>query len=410
MAQSPTAALATTPAPPVARTRLTIACALGMIMFGGVQVAPAVCLDTLGDELNLSYEQRGALMALRMVALTLCLLVVGHFGEHRKKYLVFFAGLMVIALGEVMTAKAGGYRAMLLAMAVSGLGYGVYEALLNPLIAQLYPDNSARALNVMNGLFSVGLVAGALSTGEIVQGGLSWRLAFWLWAVPPLICALLYLTPRFPQPVADADDLAPTPAVSQFLRLPLFWVLMVSMVLGGGVEAGLTSWAPNFAAKVLSASARAQAWTTILYGTFMAVGRFGSGLLTARVRPVPLMLVSAVLCGAATYGIAFSQSLPFAYALFSLGGLFVACFWPTLLAVASDRISQGSTSLFSLLAAAGVSGCALVPWAIGALGDVVGLRSAVLVLPVSMALLVVMLLAASRLVPHRQNQAAEGSG
>ena len=122
------------------------------------------------------------------------------------------------------------------------------------------------------------------------------------------------------------------------------------------------------------------------------------------------MLISAVLCGAATYGIAFSQSLPIAYALFSLGGLFVACFWPTLLAVASDRISQGSTALFSLLAAAGVSGCALVPWIIGALGDVVGLRSAVLVLPVSMALLVVMLLAAYRLVPHGQEHAARKSG
>ena len=76
------------------------------------------------------------------------------------------------------------------------------------------------------------------------------------------------------------------------------------------------------------------------------------------------------------------------------------CFWPTLLSLASDRISHGSTSLFSLLGAAGVTGCVIYPWVIGVLGDAVGLRGAVLVLPASMALLVMMLLASVRFVRH----------
>jgi len=108
------------------------------------------------------------------------------------------------------------------------------------------------------------------------------------------------------------------------------------------------------------------------------------------------MLGSALLCGAATLGLAFVPGLWGAWGLFALGGLFVACFWPTLLAVASDHISAGSMSLFSLLAAAGIGGCVVVPWAIGALGDVFGLRSGILVLPISMVLLIVVLLMAAR--------------
>ena len=79
-----------------------------------------------------------------------------------------------------------------------------------------------------------------------------------------------------------------------------------------------------------------------------------------------------------------------------LGGLFVACFWPTLPAAAADHICTGSMSLFSLPAAAGISGCVVVPWAIGALGDIFGPRAGMLVLPAAMAGLIVMLLVASR--------------
>ena len=99
---------------------------------------------------------------------------------------------------------------------------------------------------------------------------------------------------------------------------------------------------------------------------------------------------------AATLGLVFVPGLWGAWVLFALGGLFVACFWPSLLAVASDHICIGSMSLFSLLAAAGVSGCVVVPWAIGALGDIFGLRTGMLVLPTAMGMLIVMLLVASR--------------
>jgi len=142
---------------------------------------------------------------------------------------------------------------------------------------------------------------------------------------------------------------------------------------------------------VLNASPLGGAWMTAFYGAAMALGRFVSGGVVARLGAVRLMIVSAVLCAAATLGLTFVPTVNGAYVLFALGGLFVACFWPTLLSVASDHISTGSTSLFSLLAAAGVGGCVLFPWAIGRMGDAWGLRIGVLVLPVSMVLLLVAL-------------------
>lgn len=384
--------------PPVAYVRLMVASVLCMIMFGAVQVMPAVCLEALGQELHLDLTQRGFFLSLRLAVLTACLLVVGHFAERPSKRIIFFWGLIATALGQLLIAYAPNYERLIIAVVVSGLGFGVVEAIINPLVAQLNPKRCAWALNLLNGIFSLGLVMGALSTGELLERGYGWRISFWLWMIPPAVCAILYLTPRYPAPTADLDELSLKPDVRSFLSQPLFWILVVAMIMGGGCEAGLTLWGPNFCARELGASARGGAWTTILYGVFMAVGRIGSGVIVGRFGTVRLMVVSAVLCGVVTFALMFVKTLPMAWGLFALGGLFVACFWPTILAIASENIAVGSTSLFSLLAAAGVTGCVIFPWAIGALGDAFGLRWAVIILPISMVLLIAMLLAAHRYV------------
>lgn len=386
----------TQPAPPVAYTRLMVASVLCMIMFGAVLAVPPVCLDTLGQELGINYESRGLLISFRMAALIVSLLIIGNVGEGRYKRFYLFGGLMAIGLAQAWGAMAGDYSMLLGAMLLSGLGKGAVEALVNPLVAQLHPVNCARALNLINGVFSVGLVFGALSTGELLQAGYSWRIPFWVWVLPPMVCAVLYFTRRYPRvaampPVGECPAGTPSPGLRHFVSLPLFWVLLVAMVMAGGCEAGLTSWAPNFAQKELQASALAGAWTTVFYGASMAIGRFGSGAIVIRLTPVRLMVISGVACALATLGLTFVPGMTGAYVLFALGGLFVACFWPTLLSVASDHISSGSMPLFSLMAAAGVSGCVIFPWAIGRLGDLFGLRIGVLVLPVSMVVLLVML-------------------
>lgn len=404
--------------PPVAYTRLMVASVLCMIMFGAVLAVPPVCFETLGRDLHINLEARGLLLSVRMGALLVSLLIIGAVGEGRYKRYYLFFGLMAIGLAQAWGATADGYRILLGAMVLSGLGKGAVEALVNPLVAQLHPVNCARPLNLINGVFSVGLVFGALSTGHLLEQGYSWRVPFWIWVLPPMICAVLYFTRQYPRLSAagsppQADEIpapagGPRPAAPDtpclttaalpspqglryFLSLPLFWVLIVAMFMGGGAEAGLTSWAPNFAQKELGASALAGAWTTAFYGAAMALGRFGSGAIVIRLTPVRLMAISAVLCAVATLGLTFVSHMTGAYILFALGGLFVACFWPTLLSVASDHISTGSMPLFSLMAAAGVSGCVVFPWAIGRLGDLLGLRLGVLVLPASMLVLLVML-------------------
>ena len=185
------------------------------------------------------------------------------------------------------------------------------------------------------------------------------------------------------------------------MKDPLFWLLFAGMVLGGGCEAGLTNWGPNFVEDELGGSARSGAVTLALFGAFMAAGRFAGGAVMTRVAPVSFMIASAVACAVATVGIFWVQSVWLGWVLFGLGGLFVGCFWPTILSIASDYISAGSAGLFALLASAGILGCVLFPWAMGRIGDRLSLRASMLIFPASMALQVAVLAVVARLISRR---------
>lgn len=385
---------------PVATRRLLIACACAMFSFGAGIAVPAVCLQTIGTEFHLSFAQRGLLITARIACLMVALLAAGYLAERHGKRAFLMLGLLTIAASQGLAAYALGYGSLLGAQVLSGAGKGMMEALVNPLVARLSPGRSARMLNLTNGLFSVGLVFSALSTGEILQRTGSWRTPFLVWIPPLIFCVALFATRRYP---SEHPDHQPRESARRFLRDRLFWILFGMMILSGGCEAGLTSWGPNFVQHELNASARVGAMTITLYGILMALGRFTGSAVVARLTALRLMLISAVGCVLVTLGLSFAPAIGMALGLFALGGLCIACFWPTILSVASDHIAHGSTSLFALLASAGVIGSMTVPWAIGVLGDAVGLRGAVALLPTCMIGVLVLLAFAAREVAARQH-------
>jgi len=383
---------------PPAHRRLYAASLVSMAVFAASIVTPAICLREIGDEFGLSLAQRGLLGGLRMGSLLAALLLSGCLADRLGKRRFLTGGMLVIAVGLASTAAAQSYSALLAAQVIVGLGAGALEALVNPLVAELHAESPARPLNVANGFFSVGLVIGALLAGEILQAGHTWRVVPWIWVAPAVLGALLFAARPYPSSVPDGGQSSTRQA---FIAKPLFWVLAVAIALAGGCEAGMTFWGASFTESEFGASARAGAQTTAFFGAFMAVGRFAAGGLVSRIRPMPMMAFSAAACALGTAGLCFVQGLHGAWALFALGGLFVACFWPTILAVASQHVQRGSATMFACLAAAGIGGCGVFPWGIGALGDVGGLRLGAALLPVSMVAELAVLIIAWRMLSRR---------
>lgn len=378
-----------------------------MVGFATAIAVPSVCLERLGEEFELDLTARGLLGSLRMAALVVGLLCSGYFADRFGKRPFLTAGMVCVAAGMVATAGAGGYVGLLLAQVLVGVGCGALEALLNPLIAELNPRTAARDLNVVNALFAVGLLTAAVLTGELLQAGVSWRVAFLIW--PPLSVVAAVLLAGRGYPAAGRAQLSPADVAEAlerygFLRSPIFWTLMVAMFLGGGTEFGMTGWSANYVEEVLQVSTRSGGWTIAFYGLFMALGRLATGALVTRMPATRLMLFSALGCAVATGVLCGVQDLYTAWTMLAFGGLFIACFWPTLLAVASEHLEH-SSALFALLAASGIAGCTVFSWLIGAVGDWAGLRVGMGLLPVAMVVQVAVMWWLGREVTGAQRRA-----
>ncbi len=84
----------------------------------------------------------------------------------------------------------------------------------------------------------------------------------------------------------------------------------------------------------------------------------------------------------------------------------VAFIWPGVLTLGAQKIATGSSTLFALLAVAGIAGFGVMPYLMGVVGESHGLRAGMAVLAVAFVLCGVLLQAVFILAERRRTPAA----
>ena len=372
-----------------------------MFVFAASTVATPASLVAMGDELGINLTQRGGLETARAMVLAAVVLVSGFLADKWGRKWLLCSGPYIMAFGLAAAAGAGTYSALLLALGATGAGCGCIEALVSPLVAELHPDDPGRHLNAAHAFFSFGVVVSVLVYGALLSRGVSWRLSFAGCAAAAAVVGLVFQTSSFP---AAGSGGARPPAAVTFLRRPAFWLLAVAMFLSAGAEGGLTFWSSSFIQRECAGLPGAGALGVASFGGMMALGRLAVGRLAARTSLKRILLVSAVAGTGISACVTQAQSLWGAWIGLGLSGLCVGCFWPTILALAAETIAVGSATLFALLATAGIGGFGILPWTIGAVGDLFGLRVALWLIPAVLAG------TAAALVPVRARAADAPSG
>src|SRR5258708_5052503 len=76
--------------------------------------------------------------------------------------ILFTAGMLLILFASHLAAGAGVYTVIWLGAVVAGVGWGLVETVVNPLIATLYPQNKTAKLNAVPPWWPGGLGIGGL--------------------------------------------------------------------------------------------------------------------------------------------------------------------------------------------------------------------------------------------------------
>ena len=361
--------------------RLIVANAGAMTCLGLSVGLVSVMYPEMADSFELSLAGRGLISSTLFGAILVSILVAGPLADRFGKRALMAGGGLLLAAGLLLQGFAGSYRMLLAGAVVAGLGAGAYETLVNPLIVRMYPGDSSGRLNVFHACFNVGLLAGALvKTAMGAYAAQGWQWGFRGASILAVAVGLLFAMGRYPPEIPHHESVAA--AKASLLRWA-FWLLAAVMFLTTAVEIGVTSWVTNFLQMELGASVSDSAQGLSAYTIAMLLARLFMFKLFKHVRPVVVLLVSALAGAVLIWLAAGSESIPFTLVVFALAGVCQAGFWPTTVAYASRRLDDTSSTMMGLLCAAGMLGCVVAPWLIGALGDATAsLRAGLVVLTV----------------------------
>lgn len=367
---------------------LTRLCYLAMMCLAiGINLLP-VFLTELGVALGgLSQAKLGQLGAISFVGLVLGILATGPLADRWGAKPFALGGSLFMAASLPAAAFAPDYASLSAALFFLGLGAGVLDMILSPIVAALNPERRAAAMNLLHSFYCVGAVVTILAGTLVLKAGFGWRAACLCLAPLPLILLVAMATQTFPK--MTGHDAEQTP-MGRLLRDRWFVLALAAIFLGGATELGMAQWLPAYAETSLGFPKWAGGTALLLFSVAMVLGRWIVAMLP-KIDPFRIMITGCVLSVAAFLAGSFLPHPGLALAACVLAGFTGSCLWPTTLAVTADRYPHGGASMFGLLAALGNAGGIFMPWVVGAVADLRDLHWGLAVSALAPALMVPLL-------------------
>jgi fucose permease len=262
------------------------------------------------------------------------------------------------------------YLALSLAIVVYGIGGGLLEVMISPVVDALPSpqEGKAAAMSLLHSFYCWGQVAVVLGTTLLLAtiGQAAWQVLPLVWAAVPLANLVVFLRVPLPQTVPDEHRTA----LGKLFTAPAFMAALVLMVCAGATELTMSQWSSLFAEQGLGMP---KVWGDVagpcLFAVLMGIGRIGYGFWGQKVPLVPAMAGCGVLATVCYLTTSLSTDPALSLGGCALTGLAVSLLWPGTFSLAAKRFPLGGAALFGILAVCGDAGAAVGPWLAGAIAD-----------------------------------------
>lgn len=343
-------------------------------------------------------------------------LLVDKFGYGKLVFVAF--ALHIISAFITFGATAGqsqdvAYQFLFWGMFAFGAANGTLEAVSNPLVATLFPNNRNHYLNILHASWPLGMVFGGV-IGWVLGGQLNWgwKAQLSLYLIPTVVYGVMFFGQKYPKSEATQKGLKFGEMLKDvgllggaivsfmlylffkgmltpFFENPMIGTVLASgvaiVVLGaiasltgfaighwmlallfichalvGAVELGTDGWIQNITGALLDPN---QGKILFVFTSLMMFGlRFCAHFIETKIglKPIGLLFVCSLL---AVLGLnlvsaisAFGPALG-ALLVYAFGKTF---FWPTMLAVVSDRFPRTGGIAISLMGGVGMMSAGLI--------------------------------------------------
>ncbi len=339
------------------RSRLFLGSCLALIATATAFAVVGAIMGSLKAEFVLTNAEVGWIGGAALWGFTVSMVVFGPFVDSiGMKRLIWLACLGHV-VGVLIMIFATGFTMLFIGALVIAMGNGLVEAVCNPLVAALYPENKTVKLNHFHVWFPGGIALGGLGAYLLDQIGLGlWELKLALILVPAVIYAFLFIGQTFPETERVRSGYTTAEMWKACLLNPLFLLLLVCMMMTASLELGPNRWVPA----VLEAGGIAGILVLVYINGLMAILRFRAGDLVHRLQPTGILLASAIVGGLGLLWLSYANTTVMAFAAATVFAIGVCYFWPTMLGVVAERNVAGGALALALMGGAGMAAVGLI--------------------------------------------------
>ena len=310
-------------------------------------------------------------------------------------------------------ATASAFNTLWTGTFIFAVANGTLEAVANPIVARLFPSNRTHFLNILHASWPAGLIIGGV-VGAIFGEFVHWKILLGLFLVPTAIYGIMFLGQHMPKSEASEkglrlgdmlkdvgiigamvigwlialfmrDSLGPilggltgisfftstaweyiswAAAISVVASVGvltrgamghwMIFVLFVAHALVGAVELGTDGWIQNITGNILTPTIGK--WLFVYTSTVMFLLRFCAHFIerTLKISPVGLLCLCSILAAVGLNLIAGANGIAPIMVALLVYGVGKTFFWPTMLAVASDRFPRTGAVAISIMGGIGM--------------------------------------------------------
>jgi MFS transporter, FHS family, glucose/mannose:H+ symporter len=366
--------------------------AIGAVFFlmGVLGSAYGPLLEYLSRRFEISLAIAGGALSVHFLGALVGVLVSMRALQSISSRSFMLGALTFLGLGCVGVALAPSWPAFLGAVLVIGVGFGALDLGCNQLVAHSEGAGRTAALNVLNGAFGFGAVAGPLLVSTVGRTHLSLLYG----GAAAVAVGVLPLVAGISGRLPFTAQRAPTRSSA------LVGIFMIAFALYVGIETGTGGWMPSHLESI-GLQSLAAATLTSGFWLALAVGRLLAGFLPARVPESTTVLAGTAVAAVALLTALNPAAAPVAYIV---AGFAIAPIFPTGI-VWLAKLRPGDARATSWLFPASMIGGAIIPGGIGA----VIARFGIAWTPAVLSLVAVGCLVAFSMAARRSGSGAETS-
>lgn len=276
-------------------------------------------------------------------------------------------GSIYQAFGGGAAGKEAVYWTLFVAMFLFSIANGTCEAVVNPMVASLFPREKTHYLNILHAGWPGGLIAGGL-VSYLMNGGsvfgfvpfakVHWLVQMSMFLVPTFLYGVLLIGQRFPRSEASEAGVSFATMLLEFASPILLFLLLIHAMVGY-VELGTDSWISKITGSIM-ADPKLGLLLFVYTSGLMFTLRFFAGPIEHILSPLGLLLLSAIFAALGLTLLSAVEGIALCVVAATVYGLGKTFFWPTMLAVVAERFPKGGAITIGAVGGVGMLSAGLL--------------------------------------------------